>query len=191
MARVPTVTRDTVPEQLLEAFDATIAMVGQRPPGSGTISSGASSILLNSPEVARRANQLGAYLRNESTLSHKVVELAILTTSRAMDFQPEWNGHVPVALKAGISDALMDALRDNKPLPPMSPEESAVISFGMEFFKTHRVSKETFEAGIKQFGVQGLTELATLMGFYAMLAFNANAFEIDLPAELTEPLLPV
>jgi hypothetical protein len=30
-----------------------------------------------------------------------------------------------------------------------------------------------------------------LMGFYAMLAFNANAFELGLPHEMTEPPLPV
>jgi hypothetical protein len=29
------------------------------------------------------------------------------------------------------------------------------------------------------------------MGYYALLAFNANAFEIDLPADRTEPVLPV
>jgi hypothetical protein len=29
------------------------------------------------------------------------------------------------------------------------------------------------------------------MGYYALLAFNANAFEIDLPEARTEPVLPV
>ena len=30
-----------------------------------------------------------------------------------------------------------------------------------------------------------------LMGFYGMLAFNVNAFDVDLPSDRTEPLLPV
>jgi hypothetical protein len=30
-----------------------------------------------------------------------------------------------------------------------------------------------------------------LMGFYAMLAFNANAVELGLPHEMAEPPLPV
>jgi hypothetical protein len=29
------------------------------------------------------------------------------------------------------------------------------------------------------------------MGFYAMLAFNANAVDLGLPQEITEPSLPV
>jgi hypothetical protein len=46
-------------------------------------------------------------------------------------------------------------------------------------------------AALDQFGAQGLTELTTLMGYYALLAFNANAFEIDIPAQRTESLLPI
>ena len=44
---------------------------------------------------------------------------------------------------------------------------------------------------MQQFGIQGLTELTTLMGYYALLAFNANAFAIDLPADRTETAPPV
>jgi hypothetical protein len=34
-------------------------------------------------------------------------------------------------------------------------------------------------------------ELTTLMGFYAILAFNANTVDLGLPQERTEPPLPV
>jgi hypothetical protein len=33
--------------------------------------------------------------------------------------------------------------------------------------------------------------LSALMGFYVMLAFNANAVELGLPHEMAEPPLPV
>ena len=66
-----------------------------------------------------------------------------------------------------------------------------MVHYGTEFFTTHKVSQATFQAALDQFGTQGLTELTTLMGYYALLAFNANAFEIDLPAQRTEPVLPV
>ena len=32
---------------------------------------------------------------------------------------------------------------------------------------------------------------SVLMGYYSLLAFNANAFEIDVPAGGTEPQLPI
>ena len=61
----------------------------------------------------------------------------------------------------------------------------------MDMVVASRERQATFDAALDQFGVRGLTELTNLMGYYALLAFNANAFEIDLPQERTEPVLPV
>ena len=56
---------------------------------------------------------------------------------------------------------------------------------------THRVSQATFDAALAKFGALGLTELTSLMGCYALLAFNVNAFGVELPAERTEEALPI
>ena len=76
-------------------------------------------------------------------------------------------------------------------MPALAADEAAVINLGMEFYKTRKVSQESFQAVLDQFGRQGLAELTTLMGYYAMLSFNANAVELDLPSERTEPVLPI
>ena len=36
-------------------------------------------------------------------------------------------------------------------------------------------------------GARGVTELSTLLGYYSLLAFNANAFEIDVPEGERKP----
>ena len=41
----------------------------------------------NSPEMAKRAMHLSAYLRNESNLPKKMQELAMLIAARNMDCQ--------------------------------------------------------------------------------------------------------
>lgn len=115
----------------------------------------------------------------------------MLVTARELDCQYVWNAHAASGKKAGLSAELVDALRDHDQLPPLKPEEAAVINYGQEFFRTHHVSRGAFQAAQEQFGVQGLAELTMLMSFYAMLAFHVNAFDVDLPAERTEPLLPV
>ena len=66
-----------------------------------------------------------------------------------------------------------------------------MVDLGREFFETHRVSQEAFQQALDQFGAQGLVELTTLMGYYAMLAFNANAVDLGLPHDLAEDPLPV
>ena len=66
-----------------------------------------------------------------------------------------------------------------------------MVNYGREFFQTRRISLATFDAAMAQFGVLGLTELTNLLGCYAILAFNVNAFGAELPAERTEEALPI
>ena len=42
-----------------------------------------------------------------------------------------------------------------------------------------------------QFGKQGLIELTLTMGNYALIAIAVNSFDSELPANRTEPVLPV
>ena len=185
MARLPMVARDMVPEQFRDAFDQLTADSG------GMITTGPGSITINSPEMALRRAPLTAYLRFESTFSKRIQELAIITTARAMDCQYVWNAHAPAARLSGVSDALVDAIRNNEALPSMAPDEAAVVAFCREFYTNHIVTQETFDVALEQFGTQHLVELTTLMGGYAQIAFILNAFEADLPKGRTEPVLPI
>ncbi len=184
MARIPAITRDAVPEELRAVFDE----VASEPNGIGT---GPMSILKHSPELARRSGPLFNYVRNESTVPQKLRELAMLLTARAMDCPYIWNAHVGLGREAGLSDALVNALRDRQTLPSVPTEEKAIIDYATELFQSRRVSPETFQAVLELLGSQGLVELTTLLGFYTMLAFNANAVELELPEHLAEPTLPV
>lgn len=184
MARLPMVDLDQVAKQHPEAFNELMANSGGR-------LSGPYSVLINSPETARRRSYLTHYLRYESGIPNHFIELAILTAARAMDCPYIWNAHAPAGRRAGLSDALVDAIRDRSPLPSLSDAEAAIINFGTEFFNHHRVSPATFQAALEQFGAQQLVELTTLMGHYAQTAFILNAFEVDLPDPLNETILPI
>ena len=115
----------------------------------------------------------------------------MILTARAMDCQYIWHAHAARARQQGISDTFVDALRDNQPLPALPGEEQTVVNYVQELFKTHKTSPATFQATLDHFGALGLTELTTLMGYYSLLALNANSFEIDIPAEGSEQRLPI
>ena len=185
MARTPTVTRESVPDNERAAFDAFVADRGEVP------TTGPGSVMLNAPEVAQRALGLALYLRTDTSLSPRIRELAMLLAARENDCQFIWNAHAPPARQAGLRDEIVDALRDRQDLPNPSSDEQAVIDYGREFFRTRKVSQAAFDAVVSQFGTNGATELTTLMGCYAMLAFNVNAFGVELPANITEKPLPV
>jgi 4-carboxymuconolactone decarboxylase len=108
-----------------------------------------------------------------------------------MDCAYVWNAHAPAARRAGVSDAVIDALREKRPLPAMSSQEQAIVNYCQEFYTTHQVAGDTFQTALDQFGTQQLVELTTLMGHYAQTSFILNAFEVQLPDGATEPVLPV
>ena len=184
--RVPAPTREDVPAEHRAAYDEVAAPFG------GAFGSGPTSVLANSPEMALRANNLAEYLRKESELPQKIRELAMLIAARSMDCQFVWNAHAALGRQAGLSDATVDSLRDRQSLPDSVPADEAVaVRYGLEVCVEHKVSDATFNAALGQFGARALTEFTTFMGYYRILALNANAFDIDLPANITEPLLPV
>lgn len=64
MARITQVTRESVKAELRDTFD----LVTAGPSGVGT---GPMSVLVHSPEMARRARPLFNYVRNESSVPKK------------------------------------------------------------------------------------------------------------------------
>ena len=186
MARIPIASRESVPQDQLAAFDELVSQRGSVP------DTGPIAIMINVPELTRRGEHLRAYVRgDESSLTANVRELAMILTAREMDCQFIWNAHAAFGRRAGLSDELVDNLRDKRDLPDLSADESAVVNYCREFFRTHKVSQKIFDAARSQFGVRGLVELTNLMGYYSSLAFNINAFEVGLPDDITELSLPV
>ena len=183
MARTPTVTRDMVPEKYRESFDHEVAI------SRNAMENGPGSVMINSPEMRKRANHLVFYFREESELPHNIQELLMIMTARAKDCQYVWFAHAARAREQGISNDFVDALRDKKPLPKLQGAEQIVVDYATELFSTNRVKDETFKAALDHFGPQLLTELTTMMGYYSMLALNVNAFDVDVPSGGEAPLV--
>ena len=185
MARIPLASRETVPENQREAFDEIVKAAGSVP------RFGPGSVVLNIPHAHQRLMGLNRFLRSESSLSKKLQELAMIVTARENDCQYIWNAHAASAREAGVPAALVDALRERQDLPKLADDELAVVRFGQEFFRTHRVSRGTFQLALEQLGKQGAIELGLFLGNYASLALLVNAFDVDLPPDRKEPLMPV
>ena len=115
----------------------------------------------------------------------------MLVTARELDCQYIWNAHAASACESGVSQATVDALRDRKELPKLADDEGAVVRYGQEFFRTRRVSRGAFQAVLEQLGTQGAVELGLVMGNYSLLALLVKSFDVDLPPDRKEPLLPV
>src|SRR5262249_39074111 len=60
--------------------------------------------LLRSPELTRRLQKVGEYLRYHAVLPRKISELIILLTAREWTQQFEWHQHLPLALAQGVGE---------------------------------------------------------------------------------------
>ena len=110
-----------------------------------------------------------------------------MTVAREFDCQYAWTSHDPMARQAGVRDEAITALRGRKAPQGLTAEEVEIVRYGQELVCNRRVSEATFQAVLKRLGPQGITELTATMGYYAMLGFALNAFDV----QPDDPLLPV
>jgi 4-carboxymuconolactone decarboxylase len=134
--------------------------------------------LLHSPPIAERTAHLGTYIRFESQLDAKVVELAALAAARELECKHEWGAHVGHAQKAGISMETVRAIHQRKGPESFPFEEAQIVSYVQELLRNHRVSEATFQALYARLGERGLVELTATIGYYAMLACTLNALDV-------------
>jgi 4-carboxymuconolactone decarboxylase len=134
--------------------------------------------LFHSPEIAARTEHLGAYIRFQSTLDTKIVELTALAAARELECKHEWGAHIEHAQKAGIPIETIRAIHQHKGPEHYSSEDAQILSFVQELLRTHRVSEPTFQALYARLGERGLVELTATIGYYAMLACTLNALDV-------------
>ena len=151
---------------------------------------GPAGIQLYSPKTAEHAQALNRYLRFEAGFSPRVREIAILTTAREMDSQFEWVAHEPEALKEGVEPAVIDIIKHRKSTAGLGETDAAVIEFGRQIFRDHKVTPDIFARVKALFGAQKLIELVMLMGNYAGTAALLAAVDMQLHKG-HKPLLPI
>jgi 4-carboxymuconolactone decarboxylase len=184
-ARLPRLKRENLDQRGQELYDA-LAGDSRRLTGVG----GPAGIRMYSPQAGDLARRLNNYLRFESTLGARTVELAILVTAREFDSQFEWSAHEPPALKAGVSKEVIELIRRRAPVTGVSEQDAAIIELGREVFGTHRVSSATYARALKALGPKNLVDLTVLIGEYSATAVLLATFDQQLPAGERPPLPP-
>ncbi len=145
--------------------------------------------LLRSPEVMRRARNVGDYVRYETTLPSRLSEFVILLTARHWTQQYEWYVHAPIAEREGLDPSIIDAVADGRRPDRLADDEAAVYDFVQELFRTRGVSDSTYARLTDHLGERGVVDTVGIMGYYQLLAMVMNTARTPLP-EGVEPALP-
>jgi 4-carboxymuconolactone decarboxylase len=144
--------------------------------------------LLRSPELMLGAKSIGDYLRFKSALPPRVGELVVLVVCREWTQQVEWQLHYPLALQAGVSREVAEAIADGRRPAALAPDEQVAYDLSVEILRNRRVSEQTYRRAVAAFGEQGVVDLLGLNGYYAFLSIVMNAARTPAPAFTAAPL---
>jgi 4-carboxymuconolactone decarboxylase len=173
MTRVPEPSRDQLAADARIVFDRIAATRGGL--------RGPYGVLLHHPRLADHVGALGEQLRFHSALAGADRELGILVAACEVDAPYEWAAHEPIALREGTRPEAIAAIRDRQPSDGLRPREAVIIDTTRALYRTHRLSETEYVRAEAELGRAALIELVTLVGYYGMIAFILNAFDVTLP----------
>ncbi|MCC7032074.1 MAG: carboxymuconolactone decarboxylase family protein [Acidobacteria bacterium] len=139
-------------------------------------------VWLHSPDLAARAQKLGELVRYETTLGPRWSELAILVVARHWTCHYEWAVHRIEADRAGVPDDVVEAIAERREPTLEDETDLAVFRFASTLVESGRVPEEVYRAAVLAVGQKAVVELVALVGYYTMVAFTLNAFEVPPPA---------
>jgi 4-carboxymuconolactone decarboxylase len=180
------------PEAMTEAqrvlYEALLS--GKR--GSGLTAADGSLIgpfnaMLRNPHVGNRVQSLGEALRFETSLSRRVIEIATLVVGAHWRAQFEWWAHERLAKQAGLSEAVIAAIKRGERPALDDASEATAYSVASEMYRTQRLSDATYARAVEHFGQAGVFELLALIGYYTLVSLILNGFNVPLTAGATPP----
>ena len=182
MARLEPIPRERMTEEQIRINDeiASTRSTGQ--------AGGPFALWLRTPELADRANQFGTYLRHQTSVPQRLVELAVLTIARHWTAQYEWFVHARYIDKVGLDPAIIEAIRTNRQPDITADDEKAVYALTTELHDQRTVSEGTYARAVELLGEQTVLELVTIIGFYTMVAMVLVSFRVDIPDGGANPL---
>src|SRR6266513_1913196 len=137
-------------------------------------------LLIRAPEICEHAAKLGEHLRWGTSLPDRLSELAIITTAQFWRAQYEWYAHAPLAEKAGVPAAAVEAIRHGGTPSFEKQDEALVYRACNEIFRTQRLSDESFGQAVSALGEQGVVELIAIIGYYTLIGNMLNVFQVAL-----------
>jgi 4-carboxymuconolactone decarboxylase len=176
---MPTITpvssKADVPDRDQGVYDDVVKVFGQV--------RGPFSILLHSPELAKRVLPLVTFFREDSVVEPKLRSHAILAAVREREAAYVWAAQVGAARRAGVPDATIDLLRAKGDPSSLGQDERDIVTYVRHLVRTNRPD-HAVQAGLKErHGVQWLVELTAAANYFSLLSGMVNAFEVPAPPD--------
>ena len=127
-------------------------------------------VLLNSPAICEGWEQLMTAVRYKTSLSDRLRELIILRIAVLNDAPYEFNAHAPIAEKAGVSPAEIEAVRQTPPGASLSEHERRVLALTDAMTRDIHVSDDLFDSVTQGMSDTEKVEIAATVASYNMVS---------------------
>jgi 4-carboxymuconolactone decarboxylase len=129
---------------------------------------------MRSPELMRRIQTIGEYLRFGSPLEGKLREMSILITARQWTQNYEWQVHKPLAVKEGLKPEVIAAIAEGRRPVGMDAGEEVVYDFLSELQTNKSVTDATYARALKLLGEQKIIDVVGIAGYYSTIGMMMN-----------------
>jgi 4-carboxymuconolactone decarboxylase len=144
---------------------------------------GPNKIYVHNPKLAMVMAPLGAYFRTGYSLSEREREIAVcIITSKFHSAYPT-NAHERAATAAGLADDTVEAILTGLPTSFSDAREQVVYEMATCLANARWVPKGLYDRAVDALGHEGITDVTTLMGYYASVAMTLAFY--DVPAGAT------
>ncbi|MBI3715182.1 MAG: carboxymuconolactone decarboxylase family protein [Betaproteobacteria bacterium] len=181
--RMPTLSRERMNDAQQKAADDLIA--GPRKGVKGPFIA-----LLRTPELMDRLQKVGEYLRFQSSLQAHISEFIMLIISREWTQQFEWAVHVPLALKAGIGEEIIQALADGRRPAGMNTDVESAYDFCEELLRNKGVCDTTYRRAVRVFGENGVIDMVAVAGYFITVSMVMNVAHTPAQADAAVGPMP-
>ena len=136
---------------------------------------------MHSPELASRAEKLGAFCRYQTSLELIESELLILCVAHHHNCLGEQQIHEPIARSAGLGMDIIDQIRKGSMPNLINVRQSVLFQIANQLLSSQRLTDQTYKEGVQIFGERTLVEIVAVIGYYTFVAMTLNAFEMSKP----------
>jgi 4-carboxymuconolactone decarboxylase len=182
MDRLPPKSRTELDDAGQNLWDELVGSRGDSIVGDTGGLRGPFNAWVQAPTVGSKLAAVGVSLRYDTSLDRNLIELAILTVGSHFRAEFEWWAHSRMARRHGVGDDVIAALAAGQEPVLEDDRQRAVHQVASELVKTGGLSESSHAAARSQLNDEQLVELVTLVGYYTLVSFTLNAFDVGLPA---------
>jgi 4-carboxymuconolactone decarboxylase len=135
--------------------------------------------LMNHPQLAKRVEELGFFLKFEGSLPRPVYQFVVLSVAKRSGVAFVWEDHVAAARAAGVPETLIGAISAGS--TAYDPPYDLAFHVMDCAFAYRSIPADLQDRAIAAFGIEGFIEIVVLCGEYVLMSMVNGCFDVSEP----------